>query len=698
MDYNEEYFKEKANLKAKGMWCLLCILFTISHVVDYVLKLHTIGYVIASLIVSWSMYGVGRLILKIKGKGTPVYKYAILIGYGVYYYFMLLSDNAAVTFAFIFPMIGLLILFKDKKFIIWCAILNAVIMLVNIVYHCSLGMTSASDIKDYEVQILCLTTAYICYILSIDHMIESDGSLTNSIKDNLARVVQTIEKVKGASVSIGDGVNVVRELSDENKQGANNVVRNMGELSANNNVLYEKTMSSMNMTSDINTQVQNVAALVEQMTQLVQESVSHANESSNELTGVVQSTEMMASLSEEVEKILREFKDEFNRVKEETGMIEGITTQTNLLSLNASIEAARAGEAGKGFAVVADEIRNLSMETQNSSGKIMEALSRLEETSDKMTDSITKTLELIQITSGKVVQVSESVSLITGDATQMGNNIVVIDNAMNEVKNSNQNMLNNMQEICNVMELMTGCVDKADETTKAMLSKYEESSVNVNKIEDVVNKLLVELGDGGFMGVHDVRQGMRTDVEFFFEGEIASLKCRGEVYRQEEETIWVRLFDASDIKVDKHTTCGLHIVVDNVLYIWDSLPVAQTKESGVFEISINSPVKVLNRRKYPRLEISNPCSIELMGSTEKYQGRMVNISANGFAFEVNNDKFANMTSHRIKIHIPDFEVEEARELDGIVIRSSNNNGKYVVGCRMIDDNMAIKAYVEAKER
>ena len=77
---------------------------------------------------------------------------------------------------------------------------------------------------------------------------------------------------------------------------------------------------------------------------------------------------------------------------------------------------------------------------------------------------------------------------------------------------------------------------------------------------------------------------------------------------------------------------------------------------------------------------------------------MVNISANGFAFEVNNDKFANMTNHRIKIHIPDFEVEEARELDGIVIRSSNNNGKYVVGCRMIDDNMAIKAYVEAKEK
>lgn len=698
MEYNEEVFKKSANRKAMAVWLILAILLSLAYGAEAVKGLHSVTYVIAFYVFCWLPFLIGLAVLKFKGMETSFYKDIVAVGYGLFYTFVICTTESATAFAYIFPLTSMLILFKDRNYIVRCAIANTLVVIVSIIIHYRSGMNTEANIKDYEMQLFCIIVCYSCYVLSISHMNLSDGALTTSIKSNLQRVIQTISQVKEASTSIVDGVTVVRELADENRQGANTVVDSMLELSQKNDVLYEKTMSSMDMTTDINTQVLNVAELIEQMMLLIQASVSHAQKSSDELAGVVKSTNEMKALSSEVEQVLEEFKKEFVMVKEETGTIEGITSQTNLLALNASIEAARAGEAGRGFAVVADEIRNLSMGTQSSSSRILSALSHLEETADKMTESIIKTLELIQVTTQKVSQVNQSVISITEDSTQLGSNIQVVDSAMKEVEASNQSMIGNMQQICDTMQVMTSCVSNADTTTKTMLSKYEETSVNVNKIEDVVGKLMEELGAGGFMGVQDVKPGMKVSVITADISGNMEKEYRGEVKQQDANDLLIFLQQKGEEPLNlqiKGQNCQLCIAVDNVLYNWKDVKVSSSKEKGAgyYKVTVNGSPSVMNRRKYPRLPITDACKIELRGSKEVSEGKMVNISANGFAFSTADRKYEDLIGKIVKVSVPEFAIPEGQMLEGCIIRSTSHNGQYIVGCRMLEDNSAIRDYV-----
>lgn len=691
MTYDENVFKEKANRKARKIWIVFAVLLSANYGSDASGGLYPTTSYLIFLALCWLPLIFGEVLLRVKGWATELYRYDLVIGYGIFYTFVICTTASPIAFTYILPVTSLLVLYKNRKFMINCGIVNSLIIVGAAVYRYMLGFNSASDMKNYQLQLSCIILCYICYVMSIRHLNESDSAMTDSIKADLHRVVTTVEQVKTSSNTILDGITVVRELASENKHGSDMVMLGMNELTDNNHMLQDRTTSSTQMTSDIRAQVENVVALISEMVSLVGKTESHSSVSAKDLQSLVSTATTMSELSTELENVLQNFQQEFGMVKQETGTIEKITNQTNLLALNASIEAARAGEAGKGFAVVADQIRTLSTETHASSGQIREALSRLDATSAKMTASIEETLKLIQVTLEKVTHTGENVNQIASDSAQLGRHIQVVDNAIKEVESSNTQLVSNMEQVSNIVETITGCIAHSSQTSERMLSKYEETASNINTIEDVMENMMCDLGIGGFMGIEDIQPGMKIDLKVAGQGDTEYL---GELIEQIPEGLLVSC--QKELALTDTASCTLQITAGNILYCWDKAVISPAPEKGAhaFKIIINTRPRINNRRKYPRMDLNNACTIKFKNSDTEYAATMDNISANGFAFLATDNIFTQSKNASITVTIHDFALPDHNVLEGRIIRCSDDNGLFIVGCQMPEDNFYILEYVE----
>lgn len=163
------------------------------------------------------------------------------------------------------------------------------------------------------------------------------------------------------------------------------------------------------------------------------------------------------------------------KINDLTNEILSISSQTNLLSLNASIEAARAGEAGRGFAVVADEIRALADNSKNTANNIQQISVMVTQAVEELAGNANEMLAFIDTTIladyDKLVDVS----------TQYHDDADSIDTMMGNFKEKSENLENTISDI--------------NEGILGINSAIEESSLGVTMVADNTSQLVEMLSN-----------------------------------------------------------------------------------------------------------------------------------------------------------------------------------------------------------
>lgn len=183
--------------------------------------------------------------------------------------------------------------------------------------------------------------------------------------------------------------------------------------------------------------LEETAAAMEEMTVSVRQTASHARHAETLATMALARAETGQVVTRDAVAAMQHIEASSRRIVDIVGLMDDLSFQTNLLSLNAAIEAARAGQEGKGFAVVAAEVRGLAQRSAQSAQEIrslitdaaekVSAGSALVDVSAKALDEI---VQHVREASDLVKQIANGSAEQSLGIEQVNSSVTALDNGL----------------------------------------------------------------------------------------------------------------------------------------------------------------------------------------------------------------------------------------------------------------------------
>ncbi|MBP3678442.1 MAG: chemotaxis protein, partial [Agathobacter sp.] len=243
------------------------------------------------------------------------------------------------------------------------------------------------------------------------------------------------------------------------------------------------------MTQNIQEHLEQVVQRAETMLQTANESETLNKDSLEKIHRLRNEALTLIETNDMVAESMKQLQQNVESVKEITNTIMDISSQTNLLSLNASIESARAGEAGRGFAVVADEIRTLSERTKQETENISQILGDLAKNTEETAVAVKKSLEIGNVQETMVMEIAEQFEKLNANISELGYDVNEIGHGLNNLAKANTEIVSDITTLSATTEEVTASAQQSTELTEENYQSAVEAKEILDNILEVSHEM-----------------------------------------------------------------------------------------------------------------------------------------------------------------------------------------------------------------
>lgn len=221
--------------------------------------------------------------------------------------------------------------------------------------------------------------------------------------------------------------------------------------------------------------------------------------SNNTLREVVRGIEVMEKLHTHAQDVERDnqktiqavetLNERTRAVQNILGTINGISTQTHLLALNAMVEAARAGSAGKGFAVVADEIKSLAEQTKRATEDISTILAEFNQDVERVTTSIDHSVSIIEEQNDLIEASKGNFDTIDQEVNQLMNLIKECKHIIDGITDASIVISNGITELSANSEEVAAASNDGMSVTNRAVDDMNQVKATLTNIYDLAQNL-----------------------------------------------------------------------------------------------------------------------------------------------------------------------------------------------------------------